>query len=154
MKYLVAILLVVTTLYAQPNKYVVVLNDNYKDTFEETIMFQAQVKWGDDLEMVLDEINHQSEAFIKCLLFIEEHHIKNSELKDTLAGRLAEYITLWTYEGWEQDTRHKSSDEYLKHWTAIGKDLPEYFLSFHTDWEMVLDEMERYYQSYKYIKGL
>jgi len=152
MKYLIALLITVVTLNAQPNQYYLFLEKNYEQTFDNSIMLHAQYKWGNDLEMVLYEMNSQSEAFINVILFNKNHDIKDTVVNQKIVFRTMELMLKWSYDKWE-GTNEKILKKMNQEIDTPGYDALKTFLSVHTDWEMVLNDLKIYWKSYQELYG-
>ncbi len=95
------------------------IKQNYNSAYENTIKKYALIKWKDDFEMVVYEINKQSDALINI---VETFKSKNTSI-------LYKAIIKWS------ETNKSESNHNI--WKQISNIDLETLLRFHVDWTMV-----------------
>ena len=84
------------------------------------IKYYAMQEWGNDHEMVVYQINNQSEALINLLVIFEPKHTN---------------ILYRALQEWSYPTFLKHTQQYFEN--EVNAAEISLFLNFHVDWEMV-----------------
>jgi hypothetical protein len=116
---LIVIILSSFVSFGQLNSNASYIRENFNSYYEETLKRHALEKWETDHEMVVYEINNQSDALINL---IEEFKSDNTNI----AFRA---IQKWSYDGYKE-----SNIEKFKQLNTFGL---KQLIPLHCDWEMV-----------------